>query len=80
MEQYLRRTKTPVIIVSHSIAVGAGIMYVKDIAVFDRREHPVDREFVIVFAEGTRDVIFFRAGKVFLSKQYDDRIRTWRDA
>ena len=74
----IRRLQLAVIIIAHGIAVRAGVVNRQIIPHLHLGQHPVNRKFVIVLAEGARHIIFAVTGRVLLS-QHGNMVVRLRD-
>ena len=74
-EENLRRAELAVVVVAHREAVRAGIVQDDEVAHIDFREHPVNREFVVVLAQAARHVVLVVAGGVLLAHNGDVMVR-----
>ncbi len=74
-EQQLGASQLAVVVISHGIAVGAGIVDAEVVAHFDFGQQAIDGEFVVVFAQPARNVVEMIGRRVFLAQNCDMVIR-----
>ena len=65
-----------IVIISHGIAVGPGVVDHKIISDLNLWKQAVHCEFVIVFTEGTSNIVFVVAGLIFFAKNGDVVVST----